>query len=281
MHAHYRAGASLAAVGRHFGRNRKSVHDLFALRGLEIRIDRRQPRRLSSGQIAPLVPAATAKLLDFIKGTEKVRVPRWLQHEWTTWPMKRRAWLVYRLHAAVDARAPERARPRGRFSSNVQPFDYTTTRAHEMAERLNKRRDSRTARTKIFVCSRGVLWRDQPWYWNHWAYYQGPLTKEAGRLALHHAIWEDQHGRKLPPSTAVVFLDGNRNNLTPLNLALKTKNEICRENHANYFAAKGRAKLALLLKRHDRKEHHADHELIRQMGPLRRHAHGIQARPAA
>jgi len=50
---------------------------------------------------------------------------------------------------------------------------------------------------------------------------------------LHHQAWQRQNGT-IPARCAIIFLDGNRENLAIANLALVTRAELSRLNHLRY-----------------------------------------------
>ena len=138
----------------------------------------------------------------------------------------------------------------------MEPFDYASPAAHKICAAMNEGRDSRSAAVKIDICSQGVIYQGKLWFWAHKVGYEcGPWTPEGGRPSLHRRLWEEANGRKLPASSCIIHLDGNRNNLAPENLGLISRNENCRRNQAAALAKKSRALTALLLNRSQTNDH--------------------------
>jgi hypothetical protein len=79
------------------------------------------------------------------------------------------------------------------------------------------------------------------WFWSgrEGFYYQGKWSPQTKRPSLHRTIYERSHG-PVPAGCVVVHLDGNKNNLDPANLALRTRNDICRQNQARAIAERSR-----------------------------------------
>ena len=231
MHADYVAGLSLAAVGRKYARDRRGVRELFESRGLAVRpLKYAPPPRLANGRIAAAPKLTPAQIDALVEGATKVAVPVALKREWRQWPLIKRAWFILRLRLKLMLPTE---RPWLPFSANVTPFDYGTPAAWEICRRMNAGRNSRTARIKIDVCTQGVIWRGQLWFWCHKVGYQrGPWTPEGGRPSLHHVIWEEANGRKVLAHHVLAFLDGNDNNLVSENLALKHRGDLAVENKA-------------------------------------------------
>jgi hypothetical protein len=217
----------------------------------------RNKTRTSLGRFAstlqPLTPEAINKL---IAGATRLAVPAALKREWRGWPMERRGEFISRLRKKL--RLPT-DRPNTPFSSNVEPFDYTSPRANQIMNRKNAGRGSKYFAVKMDIKSQGVIYRDELWFWSHKTGYQlGPWTPERGRPCLHHHIWRETHGRPVPAGMVLVFKDGNRNNLSPDNLAPATKNDICRQNQAAALTRSSRERTALLLKIHHKGTRHAN-----------------------
>lgn len=254
MYADYQRPMSLAAVGRKYKVDRRSVRECFERRGLAIRPSPyKPPRRGVNGEWLRTKPFTDRQLRALISRTETLHVPAELKHEWRSWPLARRAWFIAELRKKLGRPGD---RPRTPFSINVEPFDYTTPRAHELAARLNAGTSSRTARVKVDVCSQGVIWDGRLWFWSKGSvgYQHGPWSEKYGRPTLHKVIWERANGRPVPRGHVVRFADGNKNNLAPDNLRLATRNDVARENQAAGMRAKSRALTALLLNRSTRKE---------------------------
>lgn len=251
MHAAYTAeGLSFADLGRRYGRHQKSIRDLFKLRGLSIRPSAQSEKaRTSTGSFAP-APLLTEEQIDAIIAATigpRLRVPAAIKNEWRDWPMMRRRDFIARLRAHLNL--PDE-RPTGPFSANVEPFDYGHPSAHAIVTAANAGLSFHSAGVKIRICSQGVIWGGALWFWAHKVGYQrGPFVPGQGRPALHHAIWEQHHGRSVPPAHVIRHIDGNPNNLAPENLQLMTRDQLCRENQAAALAEKSRALTAALLTR--------------------------------
>ncbi|MES2569438.1 MAG: HNH endonuclease signature motif containing protein [Verrucomicrobiota bacterium] len=251
MYADYQSGLSLTAVGRLHGRSHKTIRGLFTCRGLSIR-EASVKNRSSSGAFAPLKPLSAEEIDALIADAKKLTIPWVLKSEWKKWPMEKRADFIARVRAKLNS---PNDRPSTPFSSDLEPFDYASPRARAIADKANAGLDSQHAVVKIDLCSQGVIWREQLWFWaRRIGYVCGPWTRAGGRPVLHHVIWEDHHGRNVPPSHVVTFLDGNRNNHAPENLSLRTRDDVCRANQAGALFKKSREMTAILLKRnHQRK----------------------------
>lgn len=248
MYADYCRPMSLHALGRKYGRDRRSIREVFVCRKLAVRTSPNASwARLPNGQVAPAVPLTPAEIEQLIVTSPRVMVPAMLKREWRSWSWARRQEFINRLRAH---HGDEQARPTTPFSANVEPFDYASPRAHAIARAVNAGGDSRQARTTLKTPSQGVIFEGQLWFWNRKAGYQlGLWTPAEGRPVLHKLLWERHHGRPVPPSHVIRFADGNRNNLAPENLLLCSRNEVARENQAAALFRKSRAQTALLLAR--------------------------------
>lgn len=127
--------------------------------------------------------------------------------------------------------------PTGKFSANVKPFKYGDELHHQIYGRLNRAGSSRKARVKTHRDSTGVIWNGLPFYWNQRGNYRGGAVGQ--RKPLHWHVWEHANGRPVPtqPRHVVVFLDGNKHNFDPANLALRTRGEIAAKNQRHIPAA--------------------------------------------
>jgi hypothetical protein len=262
MHADYTAGMSLAGVGRKYGRHRGSVRELFAKRGLAIRVPAMIiPPKYANGQIIPMKPATDAELKAMIASATKLAVPAELRLEWRKWSMERRGEFIARLRAKLHSPLDGPGTP---FSANVEPFDYASPRAHKISDALSREGDTRSGR--IRTSSQGVIWRDALWFWSPKAGYarMGAWTPDGGRPILHRVMWEFANKRKLRPGDVVRFIDGNWNNLVPENFKLITQNDVARENQAKGLTRKSRLMTELLLKKTQEKKGvtHAGHEIV-------------------
>jgi hypothetical protein len=260
MHADYMLPMSLSAVGRKYGRSRKDLRGLFVARGLTVRVVQKPPRKLANGQIAAYVPFTPPQIEQLIRSATKFCVPTELKFEWRQWSLERRREFIARLRAHL--KRPDEM-PLTPLSANVEAFEYGSPRAHAIAKQMNAGRDSRTKAVHLHICSQGVIWREQLWFWSSkTGYERGPWTKKYGRPLLHHVIYKEAHG-PIPAGHVLRFVDGNQNNLVPENLALETRNDVCRQNHGAALVRKSRALTALLLKRHQgSKQNHDTQTLV-------------------
>lgn len=261
LHAEYMEGASFYELAKRHNRDRRGIRSLFEKRRLFIRPWETPSgvKRVQGAFVA--APPLTAEQLDeLIRTSTRICVPQPLKHEWRHWSLQRRGDFLARMRAHV-ARAGDR--PTLPFSSNVEPFDYSTQRAHDIAAQINVGLDSRQAKLKIKAPSQGVIFNGQLWFWvEHTGYVRGPWTKEDGRPCLHHTIWKATHGRKVPRAHVIRFADGNPNNLAPENLVLASRNDVARENQAAALFRKARAKTALLLGLAQTKEPNEHNDII-------------------
>lgn len=249
MHADYQT-ISLSAVGRKYGRCGTQIRELFVSRGFSVRPFNQAPFNPKNGQILPFVPTAAKELAAIIAKQTKIRIPDELRLEWRHWPLAKRAAFVARVRAKLK---PERDRPNTPFSRNVEPFDYGSPRAHEIVAQVNRGLSSRNWKVKIDLCTQGVIFRGELWFWSpKTGYERGPWTKEHGRPLLHHVLWEERNG-KVPAGHVVRCADGNPNNLAAKNLILANRNDVCRESQAKWLMRKSREQTALLLERSTRK----------------------------
>lgn len=230
MWAAYQSGKSLAAVEREFQRPEKSVRQIFVRRGYSVRPFPHPKHDPVTGRIIPFTPAAPEKIRAAIAQLKFVSVPPELKQEWRRRPMPWRLRLLRQIIAAVK---PRNLRPTTPFSKNVIPFDYGTPAAMALAARLNAGCTSQTKRVQIRPRSQGVIYAGRLWFWV--AHTDGAAVgylsggKNHRRL-LHHEIWESHHGRKIPAAHTVIFRDGNKNNLAPKNLALRSMADCARLN---------------------------------------------------
>lgn len=255
MYADYQLPMSLSAVGRKYAdRTAEEVKEIFKRRGFAIRkyTGFVPPNDPVTGCFMAAKPFTKRQIDAFIAKATKVAIPAALAHEWRRWPMQRRASFIRRLRRRLKPAGPS-ALP---YSSNVEPFDYASSRAQSICKALNEGLSSWYWKTKIDLCSQGVIWNGKLWFWTRKAGFISAesWTPERGRPLLSHAIWEQTHKRKVPPHHVVRFLDGNDNNLDPANLVLATKNDVCRENQAQSLARKSRELTRALLIRQQRKE---------------------------
>lgn len=116
--------------------------------------------------------------------------------------------------------------PAGKFSTNVTPFKFGDRLHRKMFGRLNLRGNGRNARLKTHRDSRGVIWNGLPFYWSTKGYYRDGANGQ--RKPLHWQVWEQANGQCVPtmPRHVVVFLDGNKHNFAPENLALRSRAKI-------------------------------------------------------
>jgi hypothetical protein len=113
--------------------------------------------------------------------------------------------------------------PRGPYSRNVEVLRFGSRRARAVARQMNG--GQHDIHIKMKRGTRCLLWHGCQFYWSTKGFYRG--GKDSGRRPLHHLVWETFHGKPIPvdPPTTVIFLDGNKNNFNPRNLALRTRKE--------------------------------------------------------
>jgi len=254
MYADYQSGMSLVAVAHKYGgRSNKTLHDIFKRRGLALRVHHVNPIDPETGCFAPAKPLTEVELSTLIDSMTKIAVPPRLQQEWRKWSLEKRASFLARVRARI--KSPD-DRPITPFSSNVEPWDYTTPRAHAICKKENAGRNSRSAPSKLKVVSQGVIWRDRLFFWcRKIGYSVGPWRFGSGRPTLHHLIWEEENGRKIPPQHTVIFLDGNHNNFDPANLRLRSRSDCAQQNKSRFLLKHSREITKLLLTKSQTKNH--------------------------
>jgi hypothetical protein len=247
-------GESLIYTARLWNRSSGLIADLLKNRGLrqpdptrQQRIRDRQ-RVEGTGIFARMKRATPAEISALIAKATKFSIPDKLRWEFRHWPISKRGEFIARLRAKLK---PPSTRPETPFSANVEPFDYASPSARKIMDKLNEGLGSREATCKLNLISQGVIYRGELYFWTQKAGYckRGAWTPENGRPQLHRVIWEETHGRKVPPQHVVRFIDGNDNNLAPENLTLQSRNNLARENQATGLFRKSREVTALLFKR--------------------------------
>jgi hypothetical protein len=269
MFSDYEGGLSLSEVGRRHGRNRKSIPEVFLKRGIALRpCPHRQlatdPR---TGCFLPKKRHTKRQIDAYVNTLDSVRIPDGLRWEWRLWPMPRRLDFIARVRARLDN---PYERPSGPFSHNVIPWAY----GHPLAMKLAYQDSSQKSKSKVKLTSQGVIWQGKLFYWSGktGSYTEGcGWTPEYGRPQLHHVIWEKHNGRPVPPKYTVIFRDGNKNNLTPRNLALRSMNECARINQAAWLNKRSRESTALLLRQHQKGKTH-EHNMFDQIAQAGRKA---------
>jgi hypothetical protein len=249
----YEGGLSLVQVGKLFGKGFQDIRKYFLRRGL-------QTRRHGG----PARPHTEAEISKMLAGMKRIHVPEALKHEWRSWPMARRVEFIHRARARLGSKCDM---PEGPLSSNVKYFEYGSPAAMAIAQEMNRGKSSQCSGMKMKPCSRGLIWEGRLWFWagKDTDYEQGLWNPVTGRLCLHRAAWEHYNGRPVPPKHQVVFRDGNGNNFSPKNLALRSKADCCWENRKKHFDTQGREATALLLQASQRKETNANHKLAQAL----------------
>jgi len=74
--------------------------------------------------------------------------------------------------------------------------------------------------------SRGLIWNNRPFWWSRKGYYRPGFGDKRRRRPLQHFIWEDHHGRAMPPKHEIFFRDRDRHNFEIDNLELLSKAEL-------------------------------------------------------
>ncbi len=263
MYADYQTGMTYAAVERKYGRESKTLRNVFLTRGWPVRDPLPNANRLHrpDGTWVPQPLKTEEEIEAIIQAATRIVVPDELKLEWRKWSIARRADFIRRLRARIK---DPMARPDLPFSSNVIPFDYGTEAAWEIVRKRNVGRTSQEFATCIRTLSEGVIWDGRLWFWVRIeGYYSEGVPWALGkpRPGLHRTIWQSIHG-PLPPGGVVRLIDGNPNNLDPSNLTLSDRNLLCRQNQSTALTRKSRERTALILNRHQSPKN--DHSLTLQ-----------------
>jgi len=264
MHADYQAGMSLSQVARRHHRSRRVLCELFRKRGLSIRPYKWQhyTLRAKNGCYLPAAPKSEKEIERLIDGLDRIRLPDPLRFEWRKWTLAKRAAFIARMRRRIN---PPGQQPPGPFSKNVIPFEYGSPEAHGILDRLNAGLPSRNRRSHIRPGAQGLIWRGRLFFWDGLnGYHSGSWHPETGRPYLHRMIWEEHNGRPVPAKQTVVYVDANKNNLDPSNLALRSMAACARENMCRWRIKKARQVTSLLLSQHQDKHHESD-DIIEQL----------------
>jgi len=267
----YEGGESQAKVAAKYGRDPRGLAEIFAKRGLKLRPAPAAllNRARLNGCWAPLVPATAEAIAGMIAGMKRPAVPQGLRQEWRGWPLgkRERFWrrVLKRFPAVLQASAP--------FSANVERFDYFSARARAIAAERNRGLPSNQWRVHLKLCSRGVIWQGELFFWAPKIGYQANGTwrparerlGNQGRPSLHHLIWEQANGRAVPAGCVVRHRDGNVNNLAPENLALATRGEVAVETRGKVLLKASREKVAALLNSNRKGQNQNGIELVGQL----------------
>ena len=253
LHAKYAAGASLISLASPYGQSDRWLKGLFIRHGYPLREAACQKTgRRHAGAMAAAPRLTRTQINAIADGLKKIRVPDCLQSEWQHWSLARRGEFIARVRERLK---PRNRRPELPFSANVTPFDYATPQAHAIAATTTSEKD----RHVIRICSEGVIWRGQLFYWNSQGHcYEKQETDTRGRIALTRMIWEHAQGRPVPPGLVVICRDGNSNNLSPANLHAISRDDLLRENQAASLFKISREQTAILLNRSQ--QPHKPHE---------------------
>jgi hypothetical protein len=262
MHADYMAGMSQGALGRKYRsasgkpRSGSEFRQFFSRRGLFVKPTPSQCRHQlgNPGCFAAVTPKTETEIAALVGKLARAKLPAELRQEWRSWPFEKRAAFIARLRRKFPS-----TRPTTPFSANVEPFDYSSPRAWEIANQMNAGLPSNQWPVHLKIKSEGVIYQGRLYFWlkhhrgDFGAYYIGPYSSSAGRPALHQIIWTQLRG-KIPPKNTVVFADGNKNNFDPKNLVLKTRNQNLRENHFDGHQRRAARGASLLLSQFNRGE---------------------------
>lgn len=294
MYTDYQRPMSLADVARLHNLDRRSLAEVFHRRGLALRPANPAPK---FGRFKQAPRATDAQIVKMISGLDRVKVPAALKHEWRSWPMPKRMKFLQRVRAHLK---PKNDRPTTPFSGNVTPWEYGTPAAMEIARRMNAGRNSQTKVISIRASCQGVIWDGRLWFWtarfsdgDSTGYLSGSHSR-GKRLLLHHEIWKWHNQREIPPKHTVIFKDGNKNNLAPENLGLRSMADCALQNSvhnrlkadpnnrallrakARVVAAaqasrarsrllKARSGTKLLLERFNKKDNHDHHSTLKDL----------------
>jgi hypothetical protein len=234
MYADYQTGMSLSAVGRkHRNIIGNTVRDIFEKRGLVVReVPNRWERHKANGCFARMKPKTEKKITAMIAAMTRLTVPAALRLDWRKWPMSRRGEFIRRSRKSLAKNHGRVFAPTTPHSSNVQPFDYTTPAARVIAEKDNVGKNSQECPTKLKPASQGVIYKGTLYYWSAGIGYQcclGIYDPEVGRPQLHRVIYEEHFG-PIHAGMTVIQKDGNKNNFSPDNLALRSMADCARLN---------------------------------------------------
>ena len=245
LHAEYVAGASLRATARKCERSSAWLAGIFRRLGLSVRENPRRHLGVRRDGTSPPRPVrAVAQLLALADSLTHLHVPKELKTEWRLWSLALRGRFIARARRRL--RSPT-DRPKGSFSSNVEPFDYGSAAAHRIAAATVGARASH----RVKISSQGVIWKEELWFWS--AQHRSYVAKGRPFCTLHHAIWETAAGRSVPKGFCVCRADGNPNNLLPNNLVLRSVAELLPEFAGRAVFQRSRAITALLLQRSQRR----------------------------
>lgn len=246
MWADYQRTGSLRRTGQKFGRSPGAMNDIFARRGLRQSPPANQTlAKGARGRFVAKREFSEAEILAEVAKLRRAMIPPPLIHKWRRWTRERRAWLVKILWQHMDEQRPGVAMPRGPYSANVEPFDYTSERAHAIAAESNRGLNSQKSTVKIKLGTRGVIYQGKLYSWTGDDYRNGKFEKN-GRPSLQELIWREA-GRTIPPHHVLRFKDGNRNNFALSNLELCPREKLLRENQAAALARRSRAAVNALL----------------------------------
>lgn len=274
MHADYSRPMSFAALEKKWNHHGGTIRQVFIRNGLNVRPFKELARQ-PNGSPARYVPKTTKEIDAIIASCSRIKIPAELKFEWRRWSLARKGWFIRRMWKTLKL---SRECPRTRYSSEVEPFNYTSLRARSIAAKLNAGRPSRQHVCMIRICSQGVIYKGKLYFWapdghrKTGAYYIGPWVPGHGRPPLHHIIWQEHNGRDLKPGEVVRHADRNRNNFAPSNLILATRNDVARENQAAHLLRKSRGLTQLLLNRSQSTNHG---HTVTLNGLRRRHAQRV------
>ncbi len=267
-HRRYMAGERAGTLEREYGGNTNLIQ-LFKARGWKIRPATPGGRfsaapRKSAAEIARIVDEHFARTRRKVRA---VSIPPALRVEWKKWDEARRREFI----AMLRRRAANPGMPTAPHSANVEPFDYFSPRAREIAARENAGRVSRNFKVRLKPSSQGMIWDGRLWLWSEFTDGRGVAYMESGRatgtglIMLHRAIYE-RHIGPIPALHVVRFRDGNVNNLAPENLYLQSRADEAAENSSRRRARNSRELTALLISNHERGEQNANHQLVKHLG---------------
>lgn len=222
---------SMSALARKYDRCPASIRCAFKRRDLPLR----PPKKMGAvdpvtRQFLPAPEPTEAEIDAAIAKLTRFTLPDELRLVWRRWSMKKRAGVLAKIRRHLPR---PNYRPNKPFSKNVIPFDYTSKQAWKIADRENKGYPSRLWPVRLKLGSQGVIYKGKLWFWasegNENGAYYGPLISKSLRPSLHHTIWQENFG-PIPAGMTVIFKDGNKNNLHPKNMALRSRAQCAIEN---------------------------------------------------
>ena len=227
LRADYETGMTAAAVERKYGLGRKSLKSFFERRGIPWRTYTLRRPIFANGRFQKDPPKTEKEIAALVAAATKIGVPPAIKQEWRHWSMAKRQAFIARLRVKFPSTMPT-----GKCSPNVTPFKYGDTHVHAIMDRLNAGRNSRTKVVNLKPNSEGLIYQGKIFFWR--AGSAGGATGYVGDRyphlnLLNRLVYEQTHG-PIPDKHTVIHRDGNKNNFTAGNLALRSMADCMRAN---------------------------------------------------